>query len=230
MRWLPAGYLAVVVAVALTRALTGSPTTRAFALTPDRLAHGKVWLFATSALIANGPPLPQLAGLIPAIASAQRRLGAGFTNALMVAAHVGATLATYGLLALVSGDADGAHNRNLDYGVSAVWLGALGALWAIALRPARAGHRKARVAAIAGPIVLALSIALFPLLAATEHGFAFAIGAAAPSVSARRAQARLGRLDPAHPRRAHELRRPKRRAALDVEADSVAVLDSRDGA
>ena len=197
-------------------------------MTPDRLAHGKVWLFVTSALVANGPPLPQLAGLIPTLIAAQRRLGARFTTALMVLAHVGATLAAYGLLQVLTGDADGAHNRNLDYGVSAVWLGALGALWAYALRPARSGHRVARVAAVAGPIALGLSIALFPLLAATEHGLAFVIGAAA--VSARGAQARLGWLDPAHPRRADQLRRAERCAPLDVEPNSVAVLNRRDGA
>ena len=200
LRWVPPAYLAATIVVAVARAATGHPTTSAFALTPDRLGAGRVWLFATSALIVNGPPVPQLVGLVPTLVVTQRRFGARFTTALMPAAHVGATLLAYALLAVVTGDADGAHNHELDYGVSAVWMGALGALWALALT--RRDRPLGRIFSPVGIAVFVGSVIAFPLLAAIEHGFAFAIGAAAGALSANGAQASVGRLDAAHPRRA----------------------------
>jgi hypothetical protein len=193
LRRLPAAYLAVVVVVAVARAVSGHPSASTLALTPDRLGAGKVWLFVTSAVIANGWVLPQVLGLGAALLVAVRRLGGTFTGALMIVAHVGSTLLAYGTLVVLTGDADGAHNRNLDYGVSAVWLGSLGALTVAAL--ARPGRRHALVAALGAAVFIA-SVALFPLLAATEHGFAFAIGVAAAFLreprSAARRSARYG--------------------------------------
>lgn len=199
--------MAAVVVVAVTRVATGQPTTDSFALTPDRLGEGKIWLFVSSALIANGPPLPQIAWLIPTVAVAQRRLGAGVTSALMAAAHVGATLLAYGGLQLFTGDADGAHNRELDYGISAVWLGLLGAIWATAVPAARRRAPIAVTLIALGLAALAASIALFPLLAATEHGLAFALGASVVALR-NRAEPLVARLDPAQPGSANQLGRP----------------------
>ena len=183
VRRVPTAYLAAVLAVALTRALTGHPSLSSLALTPDRLASGQVWLLLTSALIVSGPVLPQLAALVATLLVAQRRLGAAFVCVLMLVAHVGATLLAYAALAVFTGDADGAHNRSLDYGVSAVWLGALGGLMAAALPAAR------RRTIAAAALVLIAAVAFFPLLAATEHGFAFALGAAAVLLRERRSAA-----------------------------------------
>jgi hypothetical protein len=203
LRRLPALYLAAVVLVAVARAVSGHPFASSLALTPDRLAAGKVWLFATSAVIVNGSVLTQLAALAATLAAGIRYLGATFIGGLMVVAHVGATLLAYATLEVFTGDADGAHNRDLDYGVSAVGMGALGALTvALAEQP---GRGRALVLTLAGAALL-VGVALFPLLAATEHGFAFAIGAVAAyrrRVSGNRAQPLTGRLDAAHPGRAY---------------------------
>ena len=195
------------VVTAVTRAASGHPTSAEFALTPDRLAHGKVWLFVSSAVIVNGPPLPQILGLIPTLAAASRRLGAGFTAAVMIVAHVGATLLAYGLLIVFTGDADGAHNRKLDYGISAVWMGALGALWALALPAARRREPLGLFMVALGTAAFVFGVSAFPLLAATEHGLAFALGVLSLGFLRNRAEARVGRLQPFHPRRADELGR-----------------------
>jgi hypothetical protein len=180
---LPAVYLAVVVLVAVTRAIWGQPTASSLALTPDRLAEGKVWLFATSAVIVNGPPWPQIAALIATLFAADRRLGAVVVVAVAAAAHVGATLLAYATLAVFTGDADGAHNHNLDYGTSAVWLGVLGALTVALLPAARRGDARARLAVGAGLLAFVLGATAFPLLPALEHGLAFAIGAGAAALA-----------------------------------------------
>jgi hypothetical protein len=184
LKRLPRAYLAAILLVAATRALAGRPTTSALALTPDRLAAGKIWLLPTSGVIVDGPVLPQLAGVVPAVLVAERRLGGTFTGAVMVIAHVGATLLTYGTLAVFTGDADGAHNRSLDYGISAVWLGTLGALFTDALPAARRREPRALVVTGVGAAAFITGVSLFPLLAATEHGFAFAIGALATGARA----------------------------------------------
>jgi hypothetical protein len=190
LRRLPALYLAAVVLIAAGRAISGHPTASTLALTPDRLRAGKVWLFATSAVIVNGSAVPQLAALAATLAAAVRFLGATFTAVVMLLAHVGATLLAYATLVVFTGDADGAHNRDLDYGVSAVGLGVLGALTVAAL--GLSGRRRALVlTSAAGAVVV--SVTLFPLLAATEHGFAFAIGAVAALREARPAAGRSAR-------------------------------------
>ena len=102
---------------------------------------------------------------------------------LMVVAHVGATLLAYAALAVFTGDADSAHNRSLDYGTSAVWLGVLGGLIAASLPAARR-----RILAVSVCVLIA-AIAFFPLLAATEHGLAFVLGAAAVLLRERRSAA-----------------------------------------
>jgi hypothetical protein len=176
-RLLPLAYLLIVTAVALTRAVDGHPTVPAVALTPDALGAGHVWLLATSAVIINGTALPQLLALAATMSVAVRRLGAWFVVAVMVVAHVGATLLAYAVLLVATGDADGAHNRTFDYGTSAVWLGLVGALAVAELAPARRGSRSAQlVVAAAGTTALAGAL-LFPLMPALEHAFGFALGA-----------------------------------------------------
>jgi hypothetical protein len=180
------GYVAAVTAIALARALTGHPSVGSFALTPDRLAAGHVWLLGSSALIVSGPVVPELAGLALAAAIALRRLGPAFVAVTMVVCHVGATLLAYLVLQLATGDPDGTHNRGFDYGISAVWLGLLGARAAAFWRDARAGDRGA-VAVTGGSVAAGLiGAAFFPLLPAVEHALAFALGAALAGVRAGR--------------------------------------------
>lgn len=184
----------------ITRAVAGHPTPSEFALTPDRLADGRLWLFVTSAVIVNGPALPQIVGVVATLVAAAARLGARFTAVVMIVAHIGATLLAYAALAVLTGDADGAHNRKLDYGISAVWMGALGALAAAAL-PAARRRRPLQLAMVGlGAGAFVFGVSAFPLLAATEHGLAFALGFGALLLR-HRAQPAVGRLQPLHPRR-----------------------------
>ena len=190
LRLLPVAYLAIVGAVALARALIGHPTVATAGLRPDDLAAGHVWLLATSAVIVNGPAVPQIAALVPTALAALRRLGALFVTAVMVVAHVGATLLAYVTLLVATGDADGSHNRSYDYGISAVWLGLLGAL-AVALLPeARAGNRSAQAVVGAAAVCALAGVLLFPLMPATEHGLAFALGAGLAGLREARRSAR----------------------------------------
>jgi hypothetical protein len=177
LRRFPAAYLAVVVAVAASRGLTGHPPTRAWGLTPDELGAGKVWLIATSALVVNGSPVPQLVALALTIVAALRHMPARWVTAVMVVAHVGATLLAYGVLLLATGEADGVHSHTNDYGTSAVWLGLLGALVVASLREALADDWLARAFIPAALVMLAGAVAFFPLMTSTEHALAFALGA-----------------------------------------------------
>ena len=101
----------------------------------------------------------------------------------MIAAHVGATLLAYAVLATFTGDADGAHNSTLDYGTSAVWLGTFGALTVALLPAARRGSVRARAVVALGVVAFVVGSTAFALLPATEHGLAFAIGGAAAAAT-----------------------------------------------
>ena len=168
---LPYAYLAAVVLIALARAVTGHPSVADLALTPDDLAAGHVWLFATSGTIVNGSVVPQLVALVATIVVCVERFGARFCVVVMFVAHVGATLLAYAVLLVATGDADGSHNRTFDYGTSAVWLGLLGALMVDWL------HRGRRLPAAAACATAVAGAVLFPLMPALEHAFAFALGA-----------------------------------------------------
>lgn len=176
-RFLPLSYILIVGLVALGRAASGHPTAGSLALTPDKLAAGHVWLLPTSAVIINGSALPQLIALALTIIGAVRWLGARFVVAVMIVAHVGATLLAYAILIVTTGDADGAHNRTLDYGTSAVWLGLLGALAVALFEPARRGSRRARLVVATASACAVVGATLFPLMPALEHALAFALGA-----------------------------------------------------
>ena len=190
----PAAYLAAVVVVAVSRALTGHPSARGWGMTPDELAAGKVWLLATSALIVNGSAVPQLGALALTIAASLRHLHGRFVTAVMVVAHVGATLLAYAVLLAATGEADGLHSHTNDYGTSAVWLGLLGALAIAALREAVDGDRLARVFIAAALAAVAGAVAFFPLMTATEHALAFALGAGLSAIrEARRFAGRSAR-------------------------------------
>jgi NADH:ubiquinone oxidoreductase subunit 6 (subunit J) len=181
--------VAAVAAIALARAATGHPAVATLALTPDRLAAGRVWLLASSALIVSGPAVPELAGLGLAAAVALERLGARFAAVTIVVCHVGATLLAYLVLLVATGDPDGTHNAGYDYGISAVWLGLLGALAVSCWRDARAGDRRAAAVTAASVAAGVIGVAFFPLLATVEHGLAFAIGAGLAALRAGRRSA-----------------------------------------
>jgi hypothetical protein len=177
LRRFPLAYLTIVVAVALARALTGHPTVEGWGLSSDELGRGRVWLIATSALIVNGVVVPQIVALALTIAASLRHMTARYATAVMLVAHVGATLLAYGILLATTGDADGVNGHSNDYGTSAVWLGLLGALVVTALPEARAGDRLAFVFIAAAVGTAIGAVTLFSLMTSTEHGLAFALGA-----------------------------------------------------
>jgi hypothetical protein len=146
-------------------------------MTSDELGAGKVWLLATSGLIVNGSAVPQLLALALTLAAVLRRLSGRFVTAVMVVAHVGATLLAYAILLAATGEADGLHSHSNDYGTSAVWLGLVGALAVASLPEALRGNWPARAFIAAGLVTLAAAVAFFPLMTATEHALAFALGA-----------------------------------------------------
>lgn len=194
MRRFPVAYVTAVSFVAVSRALTGHPTIHGWGLTDERLGAGKLWLFATSALIVNGTVVPQVIALALATVAALRQMSARMVTAVMAVAHIGATLLAYGILLAATGEADGLHSTVNDYGTSAVFLGLLGSLAVASVREARAGDGLARVFIPTALVTLAAGIVLFPLMTATEHALAFALGAGLAAIrEARRFAGRSAR-------------------------------------
>jgi hypothetical protein len=180
---LAVGYLLVVVCFEVLRRTTGFPTPAELAASPAAVASHKAWLLLTSALIVNGPPLLELSGVIAAVVLLIRSHGALTFWLVAFVSHVGATLLAYagvGLLWLTSPSAVENVVDRYDYGVSAAWMGVLGALFASAVQLLRAGRgrrweRFLLVVCLGSAVV---SFSFFPLLAGAEHVLAFALGAA----------------------------------------------------
>jgi hypothetical protein len=177
-----AAYLVAVAACEAGRHAFGFPEPADVALTPAALADGKVWLLVTSALLVSGPALLELGGVSLSAALLVRREGAAAFWRAAAAGHVGGTLVAYtGVCLLWLADrttVDGVVNDR-DFGVSGVWLGVLGALFASAWRP-RAGPRGQREHAVmllcaTGAVIGAV---FFPPLSGAEHALAFVTGTA----------------------------------------------------
>jgi hypothetical protein len=164
-----------------TRRTAGFPTPSQIGLTPAALAAGHVWLLLTSALIVSGPPLLELAGLAIAAAVLVSRRGPGAFWRAAIGGHVGATLIAYagvGILWLTSREVVEGVVDQPDYGVSAVWLGVLGAIAANLWCESREGGWTTRHAVMLGVCATAVVIGavFFPPLSAAEHTLAFLIG------------------------------------------------------
>jgi hypothetical protein len=175
------GYLLSVAIAEVLRRTTGHPNPADLALTPARLVEGKVWLILTSALIVSGPPVLELLGLSIASALLCYRRGAIAFWSAAIAGHVGGTLIAYagvGALWLVDHDAVRGVVHQPDYGVSAVWLGVLGALFVDAWQRVAAGAGRSERLLLAGCGVAGLiGVAFFSTLSSVEHGLAFLLGA-----------------------------------------------------
>jgi hypothetical protein len=152
------------------------------ASSPAAFSAGKVWLLASSALLADRPAVVSLIGFwivgfaILLICSA--RVAAG----VAVAGHLLSALAIYGVIGaarLVDPHAFASIVQVTDYGLSAIifaWLGAIGCvLWRRHPAPA------ARFLVVVGALLSAVIGLLFrPDLTFldSEHVLAFALGAA----------------------------------------------------
>jgi hypothetical protein len=175
------------VAVAVIAVVKGPDTVRDLACAPAALWAGKLWTLPSSALIIQGPAVPQLLMTAALAAALVRACGGAVFWLVAAVGHVGATLIAYagiGLVYLVArSTAEGVVHTH-DYGISAVWAAAFGALAVIRMR--RGEHP--RVTATWGLAILVLFALLVPIdgeLADVEHLLAFLLGAGVMLLRAR---------------------------------------------
>ena len=181
-------WLATVAGFAVTRAATGDPDPSRLASTPAGVAAGRAWTLVTSGLVIDGRPVPQLVGAALVVGGVVRGLGGPTFWRVAAAGHVGATLIAYAGIGVLwlgrPADVAGVVHRP-DYGISAVWAAALGALLVAGV--ARSGrHRHAYL--VASVVFATGFVALVPLegeLADFEHLLAFVLGVAVAELRVR---------------------------------------------
>jgi hypothetical protein len=173
-------WLVAVIVIAISRGVDGRPRLGAFASTPDLILHGHLWTLLTSALPVGRYPAAEIVGLLIALYGVWRVSGIVAIWVAGLTAHIGCTLVVYAgiaLLWLADRSAADPYTDRLDYGISAVWLGALGYLTAVLWprnRPAALG---------VGLGSLLVSVALLPVvgsMATAEHVVALGIGVLVP--------------------------------------------------
>jgi hypothetical protein len=175
------------VAVAVIAVLRGPDTVADLACAPAALWAGKLWTLLSSALIIQGPAIPQLLMTAALAAALVRACGGAAFWVVAAAGHIGATLLAYagiGLIYLVERSTAQGVLHAPDYGISAVWAAAFGALAVVAMRRGHHPH----ITAAWSLAVLALFVVLVPVdgeLADVEHLLAFVIGAGVMAVRAR---------------------------------------------
>jgi hypothetical protein len=167
------------------------------AASPREVGEGKLWLLATSALIADRPWVASLLGFSIVACAALLVFSVRAVVLIAVTGHIGSTAAVYACIAAVRlvDPAAFASVLNLsDFGLSAMiaaWIGALARLY-WQRRPSR-GHR---VLVVAGCLASAgIGIACRPDLTFldSEHLVAFAIGVVLADVGVRRQVAAVSR-------------------------------------
>ena len=165
--------------VTVTWHRAGWPDPADLASTASGVGHGRVWTLLSSMLPVSEYPFAELAGCALTVAVALRVLGGLRFWAVALASHLGSALIAYAgsaVLWLLSPAAASDAAAEDDYGISAVWLGTIGALVAVMHHD---GHRRAAPAAagaaVAASIALGTDTAWLPV---AEHLLALAIGAA----------------------------------------------------
>jgi hypothetical protein len=157
----------------------GWPDPADLASTASGVEHGRVWTLLSSMLPVSEYPFAELAGCALTVVVALRVLGGLRFWAVALSSHLGSALIAYagiGVLWLLDPAAASDAAVEDDYGISAVWLGTIGALAAVLYD---AGRRRAALA-VAGTAVAA-SIAIgtdSDWLPVAEHLLALTIGAA----------------------------------------------------
>lgn len=175
-------YLLLVVLIALVRAVTGLPTVEQLASSPVLLfGHGEWWRLFTSALVVDGPVVPQIAA-IGALGSLSIYFGGSWLFwKTALAGHILGTLVAYAGLPLVWLLDQSTAQRlltNPDYGVSLVWCAALGAFAALSWLGKRADWRRPAqpLLTVAAVLVMVLVTIYSDEMAAIQHVLAFVIG------------------------------------------------------
>jgi hypothetical protein len=160
------------------------------ASSPQSFADGKVWLLATSGLIADRPLLPSLAGFWIVGFAALLLCSVRVVALVAVAGHTLSALSIYlliGMSRLLDPEAFASVMQLSDYGLSAMigaWLGAIArVLWAAT------GSRRAHVGIALGSLGCAgVGLACRPDVTSldSEHIVAFALGVALADEGVRR--------------------------------------------
>jgi hypothetical protein len=134
---LPLGAVTAGISAVTALERTGHVSAATLAPSPQSFAAGRVWLVATSVLIADRPAAASIAGFLVVGLATLALLGPKVAWLSAALGHVGSALAAYGAIMLVRAidpDAFAAVYSLVDYGTSAViaaWLGAIAyRLWA----------------------------------------------------------------------------------------------------
>jgi hypothetical protein len=162
-------YLVVVAAIQAT----GWPDWQSLAASPDRVAHGQVWLLLSSGLVIDGLPWLQFTVLAIVLVLAFVRVGAVRLWTAGLIAHVGSALLAYagiGVLNLLGADV-GDVTTEPDYGVSVLLAGELGVI------AVSGGRRTALLVGILGVAGFGIGLADSSVLANVEHLLGFVLGA-----------------------------------------------------
>jgi hypothetical protein len=177
-----AALLLVVVATTLAQSV-GWIGVNALAADPARIAAGKIWLLISSGLLVQKPVVLSLVSFAALGSLTLLVCGRGVLGTAALLGHVGSTLITYGVVAIVSIVSPETFRATWsapDYGVSAIAAAWLGAVACVCWR--RRGITLAGKAAVAGSC---LAVAAFGWMMRrhhnvldSEHALAFAIGVA----------------------------------------------------
>jgi hypothetical protein len=195
-----ASAVVVVVVTAMTLASrAGLVSADALSASPQRIAHGKVWLLLSNALLVQRPLALCLFSFVLLIFLTPVVCGTRVFVASAVVGHIGSTLLTYALAGGVYAVDPGAV-RDLvsypDYGVSAIqaaWIGAIAAtLWQRSGQTQRG--RALVVAACLAVAGIAYAVRSDLTLLDTDHFFAFVIGATLAAGVSRRASTSAAQL------------------------------------
>ena len=167
---------AISVVTALSRA--GELPLRSLAASPAEFADGRIWLLATSALVADRPAAASIGGFLVVGLVTTRLCSARVAWTTAVTGHTISAVTVYlalGLVRVADPRAYGGDIRLPDYGTSAVvaaWIGAI----------ARVLWRRRHPAAAVGLVVVAAFVGWLCkgtlTVIDTEHAVALAIGAA----------------------------------------------------
>jgi hypothetical protein len=174
-------YLALVIIIAILRLITGFPTVEQLASSPALLVRGEWWRLVTSALVINGPALPQIMA-IATLGTLGIYFGGSWTFwSTAVAGHLLGTLLAYaGFVAVwLQNHALAAHlMTDPDYGVSLIWSAALGIFAAVAwLGEQKVSRWPVRPLLVAGAAGVMLIVTIYSdEMAAVQHLIAFAVG------------------------------------------------------
>ena len=173
-------WLVAAAVLTVSRRRDGWPEVSALASTVSGVAHGRVWTLLTSMLLVGRYPFAELAGCALTVLAALWLLDGLSFWIIALASHVGSALLVYagiGVVWVLSAGAASDAAAEQDYGISAIWFGALGAI-AVVLH--RRGLRRAAVIVAAAAVAAGVALIAFSdELPFAEHLVALAIGAAA---------------------------------------------------